>query len=502
MKGACVCDTADSVCHDETTVASCDASGSLIFDSCSVCAPPYGEFDQAYCKEGSQPGVAGCACRSCADKVGYCHGRECGDDGCGGSCGDCASLYEGNHVCNDAGTCECAPDCDGKECGDDGCGGTCGVLECGYECTQQGKLRFKGCDGRECGPDVGQEDGASCGYTCPFTPPGQPKVDGDFAGHCSSCTATCEDGICVEPEDPVKTLCGERECGFVSCGISCGTCACGELCNEQAGVCENVEQALCGASSCGVVPCATGSGSVSCGESSGLCPVGSYCEAGECVGQCADSVLCGTPEIGMGCCTGLEACIGGKCCVPAYQWECEVDLNARCLVDSCGQKDGASCESCAYFCDAESGLCIDCAQVCEVEEGQIPCGTVDGCVCGEPVCSAGAQCVDNICVCEPQCVGKECGPDGCGGFCGECTDGGVCDAVKGLCECIPACDGKQCGPDGCGSTCGECLEGLTCDGVSGSCYCLPDCTGKFCGPDGCGGLCGECDGSEAACVDG
>ncbi|MEC9071243.1 MAG: hypothetical protein VX938_02645, partial [Myxococcota bacterium] len=117
-------------------------------------------------------------------------------------------------------------------------------------------------------------------------------------------------------------------------------------------------------------------------------------------------------------------------------------------------------------------------------------------------CSAGAQCLDNVCVCEPQCVGKECGPDGCGGLCGECTDGGVCDDVKGLCECSPVCDGKQCGPDGCGSECGQCLDGLTCDVVSGSCFCEPDCAGKFCGPDGCGGLCGECAVGDAACVDG
>ncbi|NOZ85815.1 MAG: hypothetical protein GXP49_06065 [Deltaproteobacteria bacterium] len=49
---------------------------------------------------------------------------ECGDNGCGGSCGNCP----GDQVCN-KGTCghECTPDCTGRECGDDGCGGSCGT---------------------------------------------------------------------------------------------------------------------------------------------------------------------------------------------------------------------------------------------------------------------------------------------------------------------------------------------------------------------------------------
>ena len=50
-----------------------------------------------------------------------CEGKECGQDGCGGSCGLCPGPQD---VCT-AGQCECLPECDGKECGDDGCGGDC-----------------------------------------------------------------------------------------------------------------------------------------------------------------------------------------------------------------------------------------------------------------------------------------------------------------------------------------------------------------------------------------
>jgi hypothetical protein len=54
-----------------------------------------------------------------------CDGKQCGDDGCGGSCGACAE----NEACGADGQCMCAPSCEGKTCGDDGCGGSCGVCE-------------------------------------------------------------------------------------------------------------------------------------------------------------------------------------------------------------------------------------------------------------------------------------------------------------------------------------------------------------------------------------
>lgn len=67
-----------------------------------------------------------------------CSGKECGDDGCGGSCGTC----ESDETCSSAGKCEagpCTPDCSGKECGDDGCGGSCGSCDSGEICSSAGK---------------------------------------------------------------------------------------------------------------------------------------------------------------------------------------------------------------------------------------------------------------------------------------------------------------------------------------------------------------------------
>ena len=70
-----------------------------------------------------------------------CSGRECGSDGCGGSCGTCP----GGAPCKADGTCTCTPDCTGKACGDDGCGGSCGDCASDQTCTSGA------CTGGACG---------------------------------------------------------------------------------------------------------------------------------------------------------------------------------------------------------------------------------------------------------------------------------------------------------------------------------------------------------------
>ncbi len=130
------------------------------------------------------------------------------------------------------------------------------------------------------------------------------------------------------------------------------------------------------------------------------------------------------------------------------------------------------------------------------------CGD-DGCggVCGS--CPAAAPiCDDGLCAvsCQPACAGKQCGPDGCGGTCGACTGEATCDAA-GVCQppvCSPQCGGKECGDDGCGGACGACPGGYACDAAF-QCVstCAPSCVGKQCGDDGCGGSCGACSGGSS-----
>ena len=102
-----------------------------------------------------------------------CEGKQCGDDGCGGFCGECTE-HSGAYCAAD-GTCSCRTDCKGKECGDDGCGGSCGRCKSGERC-ERGRCRTvcqRDCRSKECGGD-------GCGGTC---------------GQCAAGT-TCRHGRC------------------------------------------------------------------------------------------------------------------------------------------------------------------------------------------------------------------------------------------------------------------------------------------------------------------
>ena len=103
-----------------------------------------------------------------------CVGLECGDDGCGGTCGSCTTG-----TCA-SGTCSCTPNCTGRTCGDDGCGGSCGT--CGSLCTD------------------------TCAYSLDFDcDDGGPFSDYslcDLGTDCFDCgprTAVCSSGTCVSP---------------------------------------------------------------------------------------------------------------------------------------------------------------------------------------------------------------------------------------------------------------------------------------------------------------
>ncbi len=97
--------------------------------------------------------------------------------------------------------------------------------------------------------------------------------------------------------------------------------------------------------------------------------------------------------------------------------------------------------------------------------------------------------------CIPQCSGKACGDDGCGGSCGSCSLGESCESYQCVlpptpttviftqtppffpsetpietpapsatpAECQPSCVNRACGDDGCGGSCGSCSLGEYCD---------------------------------------
>ena len=74
-------------------------------------------------------------CGSCGGCIPFCADKECGPDGCGGSCGSCGFAQ----ACSPEGLCiePCKPDCVDRQCGDDGCGGYCGSCSEAKWCSEE-----------------------------------------------------------------------------------------------------------------------------------------------------------------------------------------------------------------------------------------------------------------------------------------------------------------------------------------------------------------------------
>ena len=172
--------------------------------------------------------------------------------------------------------------------------------------------------------------------------------------------------------------------------------------------------------------------------------------------------------------------------------DCEPECQgAQCGFDGCGGECGGCCEtqvcvdgSCVGGPGCEAGYDAGC--------GGCPC---EDCVCGaDPYCCTvmwddlcAEQCVAQCggCGVQANCVGKDCGPNGCGGVCGECPADWTC-TDSGLCveECEPECQEHDCGLDGCGGSCGTCQAEAVCtDGT-----CLVPCNAED--------FVGCCDGQE------
>jgi len=159
-----------------------------------------------------------CGPRNPADCVPSCaEGAECGDDGCGGSCGSCT----GGAMCMGSSCVACG--CEGIGCGMD----PCGTMDCG-SCTApsacyRSQCRTPMCEGRDCGSDgAGGRCGAMMG-SC---------AEGQFCstGHCTACG------------------CGTRQCGSVcgeTCGPMMGSCAEGQTCDRLSGECLTTPNPSC-----------------------------------------------------------------------------------------------------------------------------------------------------------------------------------------------------------------------------------------------------------------
>jgi hypothetical protein len=255
------CDPA-GICQPGSDRSACGTGGL----ACAAC--PSGE--------GCTAGQCGGGCTP------SCEGRACGSDGCGGSCGtcrggttcnpngQCASNCEGQicgTTCCSAGqTCDpstgqcvssCTPACSCRQCGSDGCGGSCSACPGDASCNASGQCVASGGPPGSCGnPGTGACTDATdlyCGSGC--CSPGYP-----FA-----CAST---NLCYTTADEAAAACGSSCTACVpsgggtgpcaGCLDSTGTCQPGSdpsACGTGGGACSACTPGLrCNAGSCGPAP--------------------------------------------------------------------------------------------------------------------------------------------------------------------------------------------------------------------------------------------------------
>lgn len=370
-----------------------------------------------------------------------CEGKQCGWDGCYGSCGTCGPGL----VCTD-GVCEpCVPGCEGKDCGPDGCGGICGW--CDYwngeycldtlipsipmpKCYRAASIMVshKGC----CLSDSvvekpGAETTCAEGYSCRwgrslYWDENNIGEYGCFFAEPSRCPPEFDLLNCLNPDTWVFECCKEApyveypsecdltpqmycgpawECGPDGVGGACGTCEYDERCITF-GCFQCVRD--CNDKLCG---------DDGCGGSCGGCGTGEACIAGQCV------LESGCGHIGdRGCCAGnrLVECLNGKL------WEID-----------CNPFKGTELENVAPHCmwrkesAPEGYLKSDEWTMGRYDDSTVAryeCGTVNEysthLVEEDPSAEHPREC--DFTPCTRNCQGRSCGDDGCGGICGGCGD--------------------------------------------------------------------------------
>ncbi len=336
-------------------------------------------------------------------------------------------------------------------------------------------------------------------------------VDCDNHGSCApsngSALCTCADDYEVSADKLHCTLivvdpCEEVDCsGHGSCSNNNGSalCTCADnyklvgttTCVAEANPCEGHE--TCG----GHGTCSVVAGVPSC-----TCTGDGYFpnEDLECVNPCEGHETCG----GHGVCSATSATDASCSCTGDNYYE-NNDLEC---VNPCEGHE--TCDG-HGVCSATTAFDASCSCT---GDGYFPNDSLD-CInpCDTKVCNANEECnpVDlttATCDCVPQCTGKECGSNGCGGFCGSCEDNEECNDTF---QCIVTCDltcsnhGEclvnnsniaecNCATGYTGVDCSTCDTGYKLDGTN----CVLLCDGVECGVHG------ECtpdlENNEAVCL--
>ena len=459
------------------------------------------------------------------------------------------------HVCVD-GQC-CLPDCDAKECGDDGCGGTCGTCPDGKSCDT-GQCTVVCGDGQcgdgedlcNCPEDCASGCAGCCsGVECQAgTAPAKCGVEGAACQDCTAddkscvdqqCQCQCDDGMCCAAEDCANCpgdcgdCCGNDLCDngetCDTCPQDCGVCCGNDVCDEEVG--ENCEGCEVDCGPC----CGNGLCQAQLAEECLSCPLDCGCEGEEvCFEQACCLPTCGGKECGSdGCgdwcgdcndqdicttdtcspegqcqhfpndeqcddyneCTDGDKCHNGLCTAqgfivcddgePCTDDSCRPDLGCLFILNSAPCDDGNKCTQ-SPDCDSYPfcGTCV--LGMCEEDEPVVCPG--DGNPCTVETCHPDAGCLSQWISCndEDPCTKDWCNPadgqcqheaaDECNSDCTQfgpsyCVDGNHC-TIDRCNETLKHCtyEPKNCGDkdactlDPCAPESGECLhQAVDCD---------------------------------------
>jgi len=284
----------------------------------------------------------------------------------------------------------CTPDCEGKQCGDDGCGGSCGTCDDGNDCTQDTCNESFQCEfafapaGTPCGaPDDGPCDAPD---TCDgagacqanFQPAGttcRPAAGlCDLDETCTGSSADCPDDQ-VQPDTLVCRPAGgdcdlEENCDGIS--PLCPQDAFMPdtvVCRDASGVCDLAENCT------GVTPdCPADAylpSSITCRDAAGACDLSETC-TGSSADCPPDGVQPGTlvcrPAAGD--CDAEETCDGASVLCPPDTY---LPDTAVCRAAAGGCDLAENCTGAAPDCPADaikpaSAVCRQSAGLCDVEE--------------------------------------------------------------------------------------------------------------------------------------
>ncbi len=357
-------------------------------------------------------------------------GKECTYDECLEASGLCNNDYlvKEGFSCQDSNGCTLNDLCITGECV-----GTAKVCLDSNDCTLDG-----------CDPLTGECTGtpANTGFSCkyPNNAPGAqdpctPLGSCNTSGTCLPGTDLCE---CRSDSDCVALDNGDKCDGILRCNlllapytcyfdattvVSCSTAADTEcrknLCTPATGL-------------CGMKDLADGT---TCNDGN-ACTISDKCKTGACTDTqplvCDDSDPC-----------TLNQCIPASgCSYPdaPNTTACE-DGDPCTLNDKCDGAGGCAAGAPKTPACDDSNVCTN--NTCSPDGQSCLFEPLAGCCLLDAECVSPAVCFNNAC-CTPQCSGKECGDNGCGGSCGSCEAWEDC--VSNTCECPDCCtSSSECG---------------------------------------------------------